>query len=364
MNPREAARNQAGIFQITDTNSEIDVFRDQVDLAIVQIDIDPDFGMLRHKSADRFRQQIDAKSKRQSQAYIARDLALRVGQGVFGFIEIAQNLPGPLIKFATGLGQSLPPGGPLQQLHAQPTFEIADASADFRFGRADFIGGSTEAVVIDYRNKCLELFKTIHIVPLFVTVISIFTYLLKLWNKDNNSNLNFKRVNPMSKSINVLRLDASANPAESSSKKLGDALLEQLERQNARVDLRTRDLNRELSFIDSQWVGANFTAAEQRDSSQLERLAFSDELISELQWADHIVLTTPMYNFSVPATLKAWIDLVCRAGVTFRYSENGPVGLLEGKSVDIVVTTGGVPLGSPVDFVSGYLRQVMNIIVI
>ena len=166
----------------------------------------------------------------------------------------------------------------------------------------------------------------------------------------------------MSKSINVLRLDASANPAESSSKKLGDALLEQLERQNARVDLRTRDLNRDLTFIDSQWVGANFTAAEQRDSSQVERLAFSDELISELQWADHIVLTTPMYNFSVPATLKAWIDLVCRAGVTFRYSENGPVGLLEGKSVDIVVTTGGVPLGSPVDFVSGYLRQVMNFI--
>ena len=69
-----------------------------------------------------------------------------------------------------------------------------------------------------------------------------------------------------------------------------------------------------------------------------------------------------MYNFGVPATLKAWIDLVCRAGVTFRYSENGPIGLLEDKSVDIVITTGGVPLGAPVDFVSGYLRQVFAFI--
>ena len=166
----------------------------------------------------------------------------------------------------------------------------------------------------------------------------------------------------MSESINVLRLDASANPGESNSHKLGDALLEQLGHHHPRINLRTRDLNRELSFIDSEWIGANFTAAEQRDPGQAGRLAFSDELISELEWADHIIVTTPMYNFSVPATLKAWIDLVCRAGVTFRYGENGPVGLLEGKSADIVITTGGVPLGSPVDFVSGYLRQVMNFI--
>jgi FMN-dependent NADH-azoreductase len=69
-----------------------------------------------------------------------------------------------------------------------------------------------------------------------------------------------------------------------------------------------------------------------------------------------------MYNFNVPATLKAWIDQVCRAGVTFRYTENGPEGLLAGKSADIVITTGGAPLGSPVDFVSGYLKQVFAFI--
>ena len=69
-----------------------------------------------------------------------------------------------------------------------------------------------------------------------------------------------------------------------------------------------------------------------------------------------------MYNFGVPATLKAWIDQVCRAGITFRYTENGPEGLLSGKSADIVITTGGAPLESPVDFVSGYLKQVFTFI--
>jgi len=160
----------------------------------------------------------------------------------------------------------------------------------------------------------------------------------------------------------ILRLDASANPADSNSRKLGDHLLQRLQQEGHSIEVRVRDLNQDLSFIDDHWIAANFTAVEDRDCGQSARLAFSDQLIDELRWADHIVLTTPMYNFGVPATLKAWIDLVCRAGVTFRYSSTGPVGLLEGKSVDIIITTGGVPLESPVDFVSGYLRQVFGFI--
>jgi FMN-dependent NADH-azoreductase len=160
----------------------------------------------------------------------------------------------------------------------------------------------------------------------------------------------------------ILRIDASANPAESDSQKLGDHLIRQLEQANPTVETRTRNLNQELSFIDSNWIAANFTTREERNDDQSARLAFSDQLIAELKWTDHIVLTTPMYNFGVPATLKAWIDLVCRAGITFRYGANGPEGLLKGKRVDIVITTGGAPLGSPVDFVSGYLRQVFAFI--
>jgi FMN-dependent NADH-azoreductase len=160
----------------------------------------------------------------------------------------------------------------------------------------------------------------------------------------------------------ILRLDASANPGDSSSRKLGDYLVRQLEQGNPAIETRERDLNTDLSFIDSSWIAANFTPSDEREAEQSARLAFSDELIAELQWAEHIVLTTPMYNFGVPATLKAWIDHVCRAGVTFRYGTNGAEGLLKGKRVDIVITTGGAPLDSPVDFVSGYLKQVFNFI--
>lgn len=160
----------------------------------------------------------------------------------------------------------------------------------------------------------------------------------------------------------ILRLDASANPADSSSKKLGDYLLDQMKQVDPFVETRIRDLNQDLSFIDANWIAANFTTLCDREPAQSARLAFSDQLIDELKWADHIVLTTPMYNFGVPATLKAWIDLICRAGVTFRYSSNGPEGLLMGKRADIIITTGGVPLESPVDFVSGYLKQVFGFI--
>ena len=166
----------------------------------------------------------------------------------------------------------------------------------------------------------------------------------------------------MNEPIRVLRLDASANPGESGSKELGDNLIRQLQRTDVELELRSRDLNHSPSFIDGEWIEANVTAAEDRSETQRRRLAYSDRLIEELKWADHIVLTTPMYNFGVPATLKAWIDQVCRAGITFRYTENGPEGLLSGISVDIVITTGGAPLGSPVDFVSGYLKQVFAFI--
>ena len=166
----------------------------------------------------------------------------------------------------------------------------------------------------------------------------------------------------MQQPTRILRLDASANIEASSSKQLGDRLVEQLRNEYGDIELNQRDLNQGLSFIDSEWVAANFTANDERSEDQRARLAFSDSLIEELEQADHIVLTTPMYNFGIPASLKAWIDLIARAGVTFRYTENGPVGLLENKRVDIVITTGGAPLESPADFVSGYLRQIFRFI--
>ena len=166
----------------------------------------------------------------------------------------------------------------------------------------------------------------------------------------------------MTSSYNILRLDASASVSTSNSRKLGDELIVQLENRHVTATVQQRDLNQGMPFIDEAWVAANFTPAEQRSEEQMQRLAFSDELIDEIKQADHIVVTTPMYNFGIPTTLKSWIDLISRAGVTFQYSADGPVGLIRGKRVDIVITTGGVPLGSPVDFVSGYLKQVFGFI--
>jgi len=166
----------------------------------------------------------------------------------------------------------------------------------------------------------------------------------------------------MTSQLNILRIDASASVSSSNSKKLGDELIARLGNIHTNASVRQRDLNRNLYFIDESWVGANFTPVEERSKQQKQLLAFSDELIDEIKQADHIVLTTPMYNFGIPSSLKAWIDLICRAGVTFRYTADGPVGLVGNKQVDLIITTGGVPLQSPLDFVSGYLKQVFGFI--
>ena len=166
----------------------------------------------------------------------------------------------------------------------------------------------------------------------------------------------------MKSKTRILRIDASASVNLSNSKKLGDELIGKLEALHPDAIVQQRDLNKGIDFIDEDWVTANFTPVDQRSAGQQQRLAFSDQLIDEIKRADAIVLTTPMYNFGIPATLKSWIDLICRAGVTFQYTADGPVGLISDKRVDIIITTGGVPLLSPIDFVSDYLKQVFRFI--
>ena len=127
-------------------------------------------------------------------------------------------------------------------------------------------------------------------------------------------------------------------------------------------DVIRRDLRDALPQINEAWVGANFTPADRRDDVQRDTLALSDTLVAELKAADTIVIGLPLYNFGVPAALKAWIDLVARAGVTFKYGENGPEGLLTGKRAILAVSTGGVPVGSAYDFATAYMRHVLGFI--
>lgn len=164
------------------------------------------------------------------------------------------------------------------------------------------------------------------------------------------------------KTTDVLLINASARGAVSNSRALAASLLDRLAERHGKLNIVERDVGKGLPLIDEAWVSANFTKVEERTPAQQQRLALSDELISELAAADIVVIGAPMYNFSVPASLKAWIDQVARAGVTFRYTEQGPQGLLRGKQAYVVVTTGGAQIGSAVDFASGYLRHILGFI--
>lgn len=124
----------------------------------------------------------------------------------------------------------------------------------------------------------------------------------------------------------------------------------------------TRDVGEGLPLIDAAWTAANFTPMAERSAAQAQALALSDSLIAELRAADVVVIGAPTYNFSVPAGLKSWIDLVARAGETFRYTESGPEGLLKGKRAIIVAASGGTPFGSEIDFNTRYLRHMLGFI--
>ncbi|KUJ85112.1 FMN-dependent NADH-azoreductase [Ruegeria marisrubri] len=160
----------------------------------------------------------------------------------------------------------------------------------------------------------------------------------------------------MSKTI--LHIDASARRVGSATRELSEKIVQHLDAQR----IIRRDLATPLPLLTEDWINANFTPADQRDSAQLDLLALSDELVAELQDADTIVIGLPIYNFSVPAAFKAWIDLVARAGVTFAYTENGPKGLLEGKRAILAIASGGTAVDSEIDFATGYARHVLGFI--
>ena len=152
----------------------------------------------------------------------------------------------------------------------------------------------------------------------------------------------------------TLLVESSARHETSRTRSAAAALAAQLG-----GEVTTRDLDSALPQIKENWVFANFTGKDDRSDAQKDDLALSDSLVQELQDADDIVIGVPIYNFNIPAALKLWIDQVARVGETFSYTENGPVGLLEGKKVHVVMASGGVPLGSDMDYATPYLKFVL-----
>jgi len=160
--------------------------------------------------------------------------------------------------------------------------------------------------------------------------------------------------------LQVLEISSSGRFEGSTTRALSRDLISALEDRYGDSDVTGRDLAAGIPVVDEAWIEANFTSEESRTDQQLETLAYSDALVAELQKADILVIGVSMYNFSITATLKAWIDMIARARLTFRYTENGPVGLLSGKKAYLIVATGGVPVGSKMDFATPYLRHALS----
>lgn len=160
----------------------------------------------------------------------------------------------------------------------------------------------------------------------------------------------------------ILEVSASGRRSDSVSRMLSRDLIAALESRLGDVGVTRRDLADGIGLVDEAWIGANFTAEEERTAAQHNRLLESDALVAELTQADVIVIGTPIYNFGIPASLKAWVDMVARARLTFRYTENGPEGLLQGKKAYVVIASGGVPVDSPLDFATPYIRQALRFV--
>lgn len=161
--------------------------------------------------------------------------------------------------------------------------------------------------------------------------------------------------------MQILQINSSARAEGSHSSKLANALVERLSATQPQADVTVRDLGRTPHpMLDETALQALFTPAEQRTPEQAARVALDDALIAEIQSADVVVLGVPMYNFGVPAQLKSWIDAISRAQVTFRYTEQGPEGLLKGKKVYVVLTRGGLYRNTPNDTQTPYLKTLFG----
>lgn len=156
--------------------------------------------------------------------------------------------------------------------------------------------------------------------------------------------------------MNILRLDSSASGDASVTSRLNALVVETL---GADANVVRRDVS-QLPSLTTERFAANAVPADQRTAADADLAALGDELISELEDADVVVIAAPIYNFGVPSGVKAWMDLVARAGRTFRYTETGPEGLVTGKKAYVVTASGGVPLGSEADFATPHIQTFLG----
>ncbi|MGN8055180.1 FMN-dependent NADH-azoreductase [Pedobacter sp. 22163] len=165
---------------------------------------------------------------------------------------------------------------------------------------------------------------------------------------------------------NILQIISSPRGGASNSIKLSEAIIDRLKLNYPSATLHIKDLTKApFPHLEEVHLNAFFTDVEKHTGEHREAIKHSNSAIEELNWADFVVIGAPMYNFGVSSTLKAWFDHITRAGITFKYTDKGPIGLLSGKKVFLAVTTGGIySLGEEIkkDFLTPYLKFMLTFI--
>ncbi len=161
--------------------------------------------------------------------------------------------------------------------------------------------------------------------------------------------------------MNILQINSSARVQGSHSSQIANQVSARLREQHPDATFSLRDLaTTPQPALDEAALQALFTPVDQRTPEQAARVAIDDALIAEVQAADVVVIGAPMYNFGISSQLKNWIDAISRAQVTFRYTANGPEGMLTGKKVIVVLTRGGLYRNTPNDTQMPYLKNFLG----
>lgn len=159
--------------------------------------------------------------------------------------------------------------------------------------------------------------------------------------------------------MKILQINSSVRGAESTSTKLATGIVRRLTSIKPEAEVEVRELATQ-PILDAEALGALFTPADARTPEQNARVAIDDATIEQVKEADVVVLGVPLYNLGEPVQLKAWIDAISRSGVTFRYTANGPEGLLQGKKVFVAFSRGGRYKDTPYDTQTPYLRNMLG----
>lgn len=164
--------------------------------------------------------------------------------------------------------------------------------------------------------------------------------------------------------MKLLRVITSFKGKESMSFQLGNAIVEKIKTQHPEIDTVIRNLTKdEIPHLNELHFNSFMTPAQNLSAEQKDAISYSNDALEELLPADILVIDVPMYNLSIPSSLKAWIDHIVRVGITFRYSENGAEGLLKDKKVFLAIASGGIFSEGPLkefDLTEKYMRNVLG----